>query len=90
MKIIAQNVRYSLEKSIYALENEDNEAALDVIELREFINKKIRKSRLMFIEELDENQLEFQKTIIILRTLIKLNHISISAEEISRRIMNLK
>lgn len=90
MKIIAQNVRYSLEKSIYALENEDNEAALDVIELREFINKKIRKSRLMFIEELDENQLEFQKPIIILRTLIKLNHISISAEEISRRIMNLK
>lgn len=90
MKIINQNIRYSLEKSIYAFENEDDEAALDVIELREFINKKIRRTRLLFLEELDENKLEFQKPIVILRTLIKLNHISIAAEEISRHIIRLK
>lgn len=90
LKTITQNVRYSLEKSLYALENSDEEAALDVIELREYINNKIRKTRALFISDLDENQLEFQKPIVILKALMKLNHISISCEEISRHILNLK
>lgn len=90
VKIITQNIRYSLEKSLYALDNFDEEAALDVIELREYIDNKIKKTRLLFIKEINNNTVAFQRSIVLLRALVKLNHISLSCDEISKHLLNLK
>ena len=88
VRSITQNINYSMEKCIYVLENDDEEAALDIINLREFIGKKIDKAEDIYLRDINGKQYPFQVTTIYLRILFEYNSISLSCEEVAYKLLD--